>query len=424
MKIKKKASVFYMIMVLVFVMSTQAFAETKVKDGLEVNFNSEKEEYGEKDSILTTVTIKNTNSVAVNNISVESIIPENYKISTDSEIEKKIDVLNFGDVVSFKITYEPNNSEVKEEETTEKRDTTVVKNDDEKDVSDDKVKTTEKETVANEKITEKGNGPRTGDNTNYKIWIGLCIFACGIIVLYVMSKKKSGKKIIPFMIILSFAVISNVDLNYAEEMNTNCISATTAVKVNNSEIELKIYVKYEIEMENEGLEKPENPTETDDYFWDNSKVLSVIDANESQEILSESEVVSLLTERGFVDYSIIYDYYSEDGEYVDSLEIVDGSTQKHPMYETYYVSENGDVWNIYVINGSIFANPASYNFESEIEAQVLFSESQTLTSYAVEGNKFYVTVPYESFIILKQIDQISATELDKIVWEEMMDDEK
>lgn len=35
MKIKKKASVFCMIMVLVYFMSTQAFAETKVQNGLE-----------------------------------------------------------------------------------------------------------------------------------------------------------------------------------------------------------------------------------------------------------------------------------------------------------------------------------------------------------------------------------------------------
>lgn len=412
MKIKKMASVFcVMILLLVCVISTQAFAETKVQDGLEVDFNSEKEEYSKEDNIVTMVTIKNTNSVAVKNMSIESFVPDDYKISTDSDIEKNVDVLNPGDTVNFKITYEPTKSEIINENVSDNEQNIVDKKDDKE------VRSENSENITN------GKGPKTGDTTNIKKWVGLLTILCGIIIACVMIRKKTGKKIIPFVIIISFIVASNVNSIYAEEVNKNFISATTVVKVNDSELTFEIKVKYDDEMETEGLKRPDNPTEIDNYYWDNSKVISVIDVNESQDILNETEVISLLKERGFTDYPITYEY-TMNGEYEESLEAEDGSDQKHPMYETLFISENGDVWSIFVINGSIFANPASFNVESDIEAQVLYSESNKLTSYTVEGNNFYVTIPYETSIIVKQINRIDATELNKIVCEEIVDDEK
>ena len=229
------------------------------------------------------------------------------------------------------------------------------------------------------------------------------------------------------MVLIPFIAFGSADLNYAKEANTNCISTATTVRVNNLKVTLKVNVKYQVEVDKEEsteLKKPSNPTETDNYFWSNSKVISVIDASKSKELYSEKQVISLLKARGFGDYPITYDSYSTSGEYVDSLEVTKKSNQKHPMYETIYISEKGVVWNIYVINGSVFANPASVNTEAELEAQVLYSEAETLTSYAVEGNKFYVTIPYESFIILKQVEKIDVARLDKIEYEEIIGNEK
>ncbi len=451
MKIKKRTSAFCVaIMLFVGAISIQAFAETKVQDGVEVNFNSEKKEYEENEHIITKVTIKNTNSVKVSNISIEGIIPENYKIAANSNIEKNIAVLYPNEVVSLQLEYEPESLEVTKQpvrksvdntetlgnvektdniektEGIEKEDNTKVKNEGNIIKVDNKESNNEKETIAGEKTIVKETEPNK-DNIGYKIWLSLFIIVGGIVIVYIIVRKKAGKKIIPFMVLIPFIAFGSADLNYAKEANTNYISTATTVKVNNLKVTLKVNVKYQVEVDKEEsteLKKPSNPTETDNYFWSNSKVISVIDASKSKELYSEKQVISLLKARGFGDYPITYDSYSTSGEYVDSLEVTKKSNQKHPMYETIYISEKGVVWNIYVINGSVFANPASVNTEAELEAQVLYSEAETLTSYAVEGNKFYVTIPYDSFIILKQVEKIDVARLDKIEYEEIIGNEK
>ena len=451
MKIKKRTSAFCVaIMLFVGAISIQAFAETKVQDGVEVNFNSEKKEYEENEHIITKVTIKNTNSVKVSNISIEGIIPENYKIAANSNIEKNIAVLYPNEVVSLQLEYEPESLEVTKQpvrksvdntetlgnvektdniektEGIEKEDNTKVKNEGNIIKVDNKESNNEKETIAGEKTIVKETEPNK-DNIGYKIWLSLFIIVGGIVIVYIIVRKKAGKKIIPFMVLIPFIAFGSADLNYAKEANTNYISTATTVKVNNLKVTLKVNVKYQVEVDKEEsteLKKPSNPTETDNYFWSNSMVISVIDASKSKELYSEKQVISLLKARGFGDYPITYDSYSTSGEYVDSLEVTKKSNQKHPMYETIYISEKGVVWNIYVINGSVFANPASVNTEAELEAQVLYSEAETLTSYAVEGNKFYVTIPYDSFIILKQVEKIDVARLDKIEYEEIIGNEK
>ena len=167
------------------------------------------------------------------------------------------------------------------------------------------------------------------------------------------------------------------------------------------------------------LPKPENPSEADDYYWDNAKeVISVMDVNESENVPTESEVTEILKERGFVDFPITCEY-AMDGTYNDEDEITDGSVEKHPMYETYYVSAAGEVWAVSVINGQIIANPASFNLESELESQLLISESEKIISYNDESNKFYETIPKKSAVIVKTVDRIDAETLDRLTIEEI-----
>ncbi len=161
------------------------------------------------------------------------------------------------------------------------------------------------------------------------------------------------------------------------------------------------------------MDMPDNPTETDEYFWENSIVVDVIDVAESEDVLTESEVSMVLEERGFLYYPITYKY-TIDGDYTGKTEIQSDSNEKHPVYQTFYMSDSGDVWTIYVVNGSVIAYPVSINISSDLDAQILYADSNQLISYAEEGNKFYVTVPFEETIILKEIDIIDATELNKI----------
>ena len=68
---------------------------------------------------------------------------------------------------------------------------------------------------------------------------------------------------------------------------------------------------------------------------------------------------------------------------------------------------------------AIIANPVSFILESDSISEVLFSESKKLTSYNNNDNKYYVTVPKESVVIVKEISTINANTLDKITSEEV-----
>ena len=167
-----------------------------------------------------------------------------------------------------------------------------------------------------------------------------------------------------------------------------------------------------------GLPMPEDPTEADEYYWSNSIVIDVINVSESSEVLTEAEAVALLRAKGFTDYPVVY-YYSMDGEFCGETEASPNSSDYHPMYQTYYLSDSGDGWSIFIENGKVFANPVSFNLESDLSAQVLFSESNTLTSYDSESDKFYVTIPYASTVILKMVETTDAETLDKLTMEEI-----
>ena len=87
---------------------------------------------------------------------------------------------------------------------------------------------------------------------------------------------------------------------------------------------------------------------------------------------------------------------------------------------TYFVAEDGAVWSVFIVGKTIAANPASYNLESDLDAQVLVSETETLTSYTEMGNKFYETIPKESAVKLKVVDKITNQKLNDLTYEEVI----
>ncbi len=157
--------------------------------------------------------------------------------------------------------------------------------------------------------------------------------------------------------------------------------------------------------------------EGEGYYWDNSqKVVSVIDAKKSKDNPSESEVMKLLEKRGFTDCPITYEY-DLDGNYYEETEVTDDSPEKHPMYLAYYSANNGDVWTVHVINGKVFAYPASYNLDSNLSTEVIVSESSEITSYDNETNMFYITVPKEETVDVIIVDRIDTKTLDTMTAE-------
>ncbi len=150
----------------------------------------------------------------------------------------------------------------------------------------------------------------------------------------------------------------------------------------------------------------------DSYYEQNAELIATFSVTQSEDVQTEKSIENILKERGFIDYPI-WSEYTIDGDYYTASE-TSGSEEKHPMYQTYYVSSNNEVWTIIVVNGSVMANPVSYNMQSDLGVQILFAESEVITSYDSVTNKFYESIPNESELIVKVVEKIDAATLEKL----------
>lgn len=160
------------------------------------------------------------------------------------------------------------------------------------------------------------------------------------------------------------------------------------------------------------------PPDAEEYFSNNSQIVAEIAAEDSEDVSTEAETCTMLESRNFVDYSVITEY-SMDGSYSDAANISGNSSEKHPIYQTYYVTDNDELWTIFLINGVVMANPVSYNLQSELETQVIISEKDTVTSYDSATNTFYETIPDQSALIVITVERIDAETLDRLTIEEI-----
>ncbi len=163
------------------------------------------------------------------------------------------------------------------------------------------------------------------------------------------------------------------------------------------------------------VNKVEHP-DADAYYKNNSKIISQVNVKDSKLVQSETELSNNIENRGFGEYPVSSEY-SMDGEYYEAIAISDSSSDKHPMYQTYYQTAKEELWVIFVVNGSVMAIPMSYNMQSDLGVQVIISESETVTSYDSSTNKFYETIPNETELIVKIIDKIDAESLEKLTFE-------
>lgn len=155
--------------------------------------------------------------------------------------------------------------------------------------------------------------------------------------------------------------------------------------------------------------------DADEYYKNNSDILSTEKASSSNTILTENEVYKLLAERGFSNCPITTTY-SATGEYIEAVEISNNSSEKHPIYELAYTTANGEIWSITVVNNIITAFPMNYNFKHNKSTQVILSEFEYMISYDSVKDKFYKTIPHDDVLRLKMVVRIDADTLEKLAF--------
>ena len=148
------------------------------------------------------------------------------------------------------------------------------------------------------------------------------------------------------------------------------------------------------------------------YYEKNSEVIASYDVKTSESIQTERQAVDDLSGRDFTQNPVTYTY-SISGEYIGEHTATNGEEQ-HPIYQTFYTSKNDEFWTIISVNGSVIANPVSYNIVSGKGVQFIIAESNVVTSYSSTKNVFYETIPNESELIVHVVDKINAETLDAL----------
>ncbi len=229
MKMLKKISVFFIMAVLcISVIQLPVLAASTSKDGLEITLTTDKEKYEKGEKIESTLTVTNTNDIAVNNVSLENLIPDGYKLSEDSTAIKKVETLAAGETVFLTVTYVTEDSE-----DNGKHSSSEV--------------TTDGTNKPENGNNNKNDAQNTGDDSNITFLIVLTAVAFVIIVIFTLKNKK-GKCLLSLL--LCFAMVGTIlssrgfAVKAAEIEEERECKITEKVIIDGSEININAVVKY------------------------------------------------------------------------------------------------------------------------------------------------------------------------------------
>ena len=202
-------------------------ASTATQDGLEVTITTDKTEYTADEDIQVSVNIKNNNSYKVEDVSIETLLPEglvlkNGKLSaTDIDIEAGA---SYSASVVAQLSEDlKDNEETKPDDTTKPDDATKP---------DDTTKP-----GGNDQET---SSPQTGDNSNIVLWVVLLIASAIGIILTVKFKKtaKMMSLFLCFAMVLTMLPMSA----FAAENDTATITVDKAITVDGKQYSIQVNV--------------------------------------------------------------------------------------------------------------------------------------------------------------------------------------
>lgn len=225
MKMIKKLSAIAVSAVMMFsIAGINAFAATTTQDGLEVTLNTDKQNYNKDDKITTTLSVKNTNDIAISNVSLENVIPDGYKLDDGSANVKQLETLNPNETAELSVVYVADSS------------SEISK------VSQDS------EISQESKVLPDDNTINTGDNSLHVMIIGIVIVA-SVLLTVLCFKSKKGRKLLSVILTVSMvggsSALISLKTNAVNE-NTKTINVNTKVNADDREVTISAKVSYNI----------------------------------------------------------------------------------------------------------------------------------------------------------------------------------
>lgn len=245
-------------------------AGTETQDGLEASITTDKAEYTADEDIQVSVNIKNDNPYRVEDVSVETLLPEGLVLKTGNLSAADIDIeAGASYSVSAVAQLSEDEKETKPDDTTKPADTAQSGDTAKPADTDQSGDTTKPEDTANSGGNDQDtNSPQTGDNSNIVLWVVLFIaFAVGIILTFKFKFKKTAMILSLF---LCFAtVLAMLSMSVTTE-NITEITVDKTITVNGKEYTIVSKVKKPINnmpetssTEDSGSTKPETSSTED-----------------------------------------------------------------------------------------------------------------------------------------------------------------
>lgn len=331
-------------------------AASDLQDGLECIIAADKDNYKKNENICVSVSVKNTQNTAVENLTIESFIPDGYKLHEKSKNTLHIDSLSPDETAELKVSY----------------------------------------------VSEA-----SGTFILYvMLSAGLLLIAAAVIFAVVFKKKRAAKLLV--LMLLSSVTVFGFSIRSpavrAEETKEKTVSLSQKITIDGKEQSIRAEVRYSVS----------DNIDADEYYSQNAEIISVTDAALSETVPTEQEAEALFSDRGFEGYSIQTEYDTDGTAYGEQMNIGSHPDRKHPLYELYYNSEKEMIWTVYLVNGAVYAYPVSYNLVSQRNAPLLVTESDTVMSYDSDSNQYYETIPNKESVITVKVERIDIETLNHL----------
>lgn len=248
MKVWQKISVFLAMLVLCFGMiNMPVSAATNTQDGLKVTLTTDKDTYSQSDEIKVNISVENTNSFDVNNVSLESIIPDGLELKKDYSSSVAIGTLAAGDSYKCELVLQKSGESVpvEDDENADSEDLGEGTSTTENQSSQTSTSIDKNSINQNEKANES-DSVQTGDFTSI-IPVSIVLVVSAAIIIFLLHKKRN-RIFLFFLGIVGSALLFNngvIDSKAAETVNQRNISVNEIIQVGNNKYELQVNVNYE-----------------------------------------------------------------------------------------------------------------------------------------------------------------------------------
>ncbi|MEE1060979.1 MAG: VWA domain-containing protein [Ruminococcus sp.] len=208
-------------------------ASVDTQDGLEVTITTDKTEYTANQDIKVSVIIKNNNSYKVEDISVETLLPEGFVLKSGNLSEKDIDV-EAGEAYTADVVVQLF------EKITRPAETIMISN-------NEIIRPSETiKFVSNQDISF----PRTGDSSVVEIWAAVVFISAIGLVLAVKFKKTTKTMSLFFCLVLIITVLPIGTLAVAAEYDVTVVTVDNTITVDAKEYVIKADVAFATEQGN------------------------------------------------------------------------------------------------------------------------------------------------------------------------------